>query len=79
LGFAYKDARARYEILKYRRRDPLVGLKADALKAPEGTRAHLHNGRQDELPELERPWRSRGPGAGECINWVSRLDTNERP
>jgi hypothetical protein len=54
LGIAYKDARARYEILKKRRRDELAPGRTRRWPRKRGRAAFLHNGRQDGYQRLER-------------------------
>ena len=46
----YKDARARYEILKGRADEPCSSRKKGSCRAHSRGAAHLHNGRQDGHP-----------------------------
>jgi hypothetical protein len=67
--------------MKFSRNAGEQGARArkDAPMAPRtGTAAYLHNARQDGYRRLERTLCERGvPAPDECINWVSRLDTEQ--
>jgi len=79
LGIAYKDARARYEILKKRRRDePAPGRtrRWPRKRGRDGVPSQRKTGR---VPATRAPERrtSDARAPDECINWVSRLDTEQ--
>jgi hypothetical protein len=82
----YKDARARYEILKRRADEQCSSRKKARAAAHHVGAAHLHNGRQDEHPGLQGQCNSLScsdlvsdPDASECVNWVSKSGTVKCP
>ena len=76
LGIAYKDARARYEILKKRRRAELAPGRTRRCPRERGGRRTFTTEDRTGTSGSSAPWRTSDARApDECINWVSRLDT----
>ena len=77
LGVAYKDARARYEILKKRRRARKARtMKADAPKPRRGReRTFTTEDRTGTSRSFALLCEETARAPDECINWVSKPDT----